>query len=44
MGVLREDEKDIEKIALDYFSAIFQIDKPSCFELVVNAMESKVTP
>ena len=23
MGVLREDEKDIEKIALDYFSAIF---------------------
>lgn len=42
--VLREDEKDIEKIALDYFLTIFQINKPSYFEPMVNVVKSKVTP
>lgn len=39
-----ESDEDIERIVLNYYQSIYQLDMPSCFDVVVQAIEPKVTP
>ena len=38
-----ENEEDIERIVLNYYTTIYKSDMPSCFDAVIQAVEPKVT-
>lgn len=43
LGNWMESEEDIERIVLDYYTTIYKSDVSSCFDVVIQAIEPKVT-